>query len=214
MKKSIYPIFFSLLFLAFNLVSASRAEAFLTVQESNEIAPVGKYKLGAEPQIKMSGGSGANFSAFFDTAINEEMSVRAQLGAGDTDFMTGGSFKWVPIPDYNTQPAIGGKASIIYFRKSSDNFFTYRVEPLVSKKFVTSKGTFIPYAALPIMLTTGSGETVTGLQIAAGSEFLTPHADNMTFGAEIGINARDSFSYISGFVTIYIDDVKPLRKKK
>lgn len=205
MQKS---IFFALMIFFF------QAQAFLTVQESNEIAAVGKYKLGLEPQIKMSGGSGANFSGFFDTALSEEMSIRAQLGAGDTDLVAGGSLKWVPIPDYKSQPALGGKASIIYSRKSSDNFFTYRVEPLVSKKFVTNQGTFIPYGSLPIMLTTGNGETVTGLQLAAGSEYLTANADNMTFGAEVGLNARDSFSYISGFVTIYIDQIKPLTKRK
>lgn len=214
MQKSIFPALLTttLFFLCFTF--STQARAFLTVQESNEISAVGKYKLGVEPQVRTSGGNGTNFSGFFDAPINEEMSIRAQIGAGDTDFVGGGSFKWVPIPDYKTQPAIGGKVSVIYFRESNDNFFTYRFEPIISKKFETEKGTFIPYGAIPLMLTTGNGSSVTGLQLAAGTEYITPNADNMTFGAEFGVNARDSFSYISGFVTIYIDEVKPLTKKK
>lgn len=197
-----------------SVLLSSNAMAFLTVQESNEIAPLGKYKLGIEPQIKTSNGSGANFSGFFDAPINEEASVRVQLGTGDTDFYTGGSIKWVPVPDYGKQPAIGGKASVIYWRESSNNFFTYRLDPIVSKKFETDAGQFVPYASLPVMLTTGDGDTVTGFQLAAGSEYFHPKADNMTFGAEIGVSLKDSFSYISGFVTIYLDEIKPLNKKQ
>lgn len=197
-----------------SLLISPSSFAFLTVQESNDIAAVGKYKLGIEPQIKTSNGNGANFTGFFDAAINEEASVRVHLGTGDTDFYTGGSIKWVPVPDYGKQPAIGGKVGVTYWREQSQNFFTYRFDPLVSKKFESEVGAFTPYASLPMMLTTGDGTTVTGFQLAAGTEYTHPKADNMTFGGEIGLNLKDSFSYISGFVTIYIDEIKPLNKKK
>ena len=72
--------------------------AFLTVQESNEVTPAGKYKLGVEPQFRTSNGNGFNFGGFFDIPINEEASFRANAGTGETDFFAGTSFKWVPIP--------------------------------------------------------------------------------------------------------------------
>ncbi len=185
---------------------AVSAHAFLTVQESNEITPLGKYKLGVEPQYRTTDKAGFNFAGFFDMPINDQSSVRATLGTGETDFMGGGSIKWVPIPDYGSQPSIGGKLGAYYWREASDNFSTFRIEPLVSKKFVTEAGTFVPYASLPVMFNTGPGMNKTGVQVAFGSELHHPEADNMTFALEAGLDAKDSFSYVSGYVTIYLDD--------
>lgn len=188
------------------VLNLNSAHAFMSTQESNEITPKGKFKLGFEPQVRTSNGTGTNFSGFFDTGINEQMSARAYVGSGDTDFALGGSLKWVPIPDYERQPAIGGKFSLINWREKSESFFTFRIEPIVSKKLSTEIGTFIPYASLPVMFNTGNDYNKTTAQVAFGSEFLHPEADNMTFGAELGFDAKDSFSYISGYVTIFLDD--------
>ncbi len=194
------------------LFLTTQTQAFLTVQESNEIAPVGKYKLGIEPQVRTSNGSGSNVTGFFDAPVNEELSLRALVGTGDTDLVTGGSVKWVPYPDWENQPALGGKASAIFWREANQSYFTYRFEPIVSKKFETKIGTMTPYGALPVMFTTGDGTTVTAFQLAGGVEYLNPKADNMTFGVELGTSMKDSFSYISGYVTIFVDEIKPLKK--
>ncbi|MEZ0391560.1 MAG: hypothetical protein ACAH59_05055 [Pseudobdellovibrionaceae bacterium] len=195
-----FPLLFTL------TMAASQAWGFMTTQESNDITPKGQFKLGFEPQMRLSDGGGANFSGFFDLPVNEEMSARANLGSGETDFHAGGSFKWVPIPDYGNQPSLGGKVSLIHWRESSDSFMTLRLEPIVSKKFESQNGTFIPYGALPVMFNSGNDNNKTGIQVVAGSEYRHPHADNMTFGAELGLTAKDSFSYISGYVTIYLED--------
>ncbi len=178
----------------------------MTVQESNDITPKGKFKLGVEPQIRTSDGSGTNFTAFLDSPINEEMSARVLLGVGDVDLTAGGSFKWVPVPDYESQPAIGGKVGFYFWRESDESFTTLRLEPIVSKRFKTELGDFTPYASLPLMFNSGKGNNETGIQIALGSEYHHPEADNMTFGLEAGLDAKDSFSYISGYVTIYLED--------
>lgn len=205
MKKGVLGLF------AFCI--ALQAQAFMTVQESNDVTPMGKYKLGVEPQIRTSDGSGANFTGFFDAPINEEMSARALLGTGDTDFVVGGSFKWVPVPDYENQPAVGGKVGAYYWRESDENYTTIRIEPIVSKKIQTEIGDFTPYAALPIMFNSGKGYDKTGVQVAFGSEYFHSEADNMTFGLETGLDAKDSFAYISGYVTIYLDDPNPSQHK-
>lgn len=205
MKKG----FFSLLAVFFAL----QAQAFMTVQESNDITPMGKYKLGVEPQLRTSNGNGMNFTGFFDAPINEEMSARALIGSGDTDFVAGGSFKWVPVPDYGNQPAVGGKIGGYFWRESDEGYFTVRVEPIVSKKLHTEIGDFTPYGALPILFNSGKDYNKTGVQLAAGTEYFHSEADNMTFGAELGLDAKDSFSYISGYVTIYLDDAHPNQQK-
>jgi hypothetical protein len=196
----------NLLALVFTCGLAGSAFGFMTVQESNDITPAGKYKLGAEPQFRTSNGTGFNFSGFFDMPLNEESSFRANVGTGETDFLAGASYKLVPIPDYGSQPAIGGKIGAYYWREASENFFTFRFEPMISKKFAAGSGQFNPYAALPVMFNTGKDFNKTTVQAAFGSEYQHPDADNMTFGAEFGLDAKDSFSYISAYVTIYLDD--------
>ncbi len=188
------------------LLVAGPAFGFMTVQESNEVTPAGKFKLGAEPQIRTSSGSGMNFSGFFDAPVNDAMSVRANVGTGDTDFSAGGSFKWVPFPDYGKQPAVGLKVGGYWWRESSESFTTLRFDPIVSKKFDTEIGLLVPYASIPVMFNSGKDYNKTSLQVAFGSELMHPETDNMTFGAEIGFDGKDSFSYVSGYVTIYLDD--------
>ncbi len=202
-RLKLSPVFFLL------LAASSSAQAFLTVQESNEITPAGQYKLGVEPQLLTSNGNGFNFSGFFDAPLNDEVSARATAGTGDTDFVLGGSVKWVPVPDYRNQPAVGFKSGVNYWRKGSDSFFTVRLAPIISKKLMSDIGSFIPYASLPFNINSGKDNNGTGIQVAIGSEYLHSRADNMTFGAELGFNAKDSFSYISGYVTIYMDGTNP-----
>lgn len=191
-----------------SLFLSSSALGFMTVQETAEISPMGKYKLGLEPQLRLSDGSGFNFSGFFDAALSEETSARVAAGFGDTDFFGSGSFKWVPVPDYEKQPAVGGKASIITWRETSVNFVTFRIEPIVSKKFETEHGLFTPFAALPVGFTSGNSKNTTGIQLAGGTEYHHPDWGNTVVAGELGINAKDSFSYISAYVTFYLDDIK------
>lgn len=182
------------------------ALAYQTVGESGELTAEGKYKIGVEPQIRLSDGSGVNISGFFDSRLTDSSSGRVHIGLGETDFYTGVSYKWIPIPDFEGQPAIGGKASIIYGRDSSENILSYRLEPLASKKFDTEQGLFTPYVSLPFMITTYKSETKNSMQLALGTEYSHPDEDRYHFGAELGINLKDSFAYVSGFVTMYIDE--------
>lgn len=188
------------------LLSSSPSYAIMTVQESAEITPAGNYKIGIEPQVITSDGGGFNMTGYFDAPINEEASYRVHLGTGDTDIYAGGSVKWTPFPDFDQQPAVAGKVSLIVGDTNDVNLFVVRVEPIVSKKFETNIGLFIPYGALPVNFITIDGESETGIQLAGGTEFISNRLENVTFGAELGLDAKDSFSYISAFATIYLDE--------
>jgi len=182
------------------------AQAIMTVQESAEITPQGNYKIGIEPQVITSTGGGFNTTGFFDAPINEQASYRIHLGTGDTDVYAGGSVKWVPFPDFDSQPAVGGKLSMILGNQNDLSLFVVRAEPIVSKKMETIIGLFIPYAALPINFVKIDGHSETGIQLAGGTEFIYNELENVTFGVELGLDVKDSFSYISGFATIYLDE--------
>jgi hypothetical protein len=64
------------------------------------------------------------------------------------------------------------------------------------------------------MFNTGKDYNKTSMQVAFGSEFRHPEVDNMTFGLEAAFDAKDSFSYVSGYVTIYLDDQRPNKTQK
>jgi hypothetical protein len=61
------------------------------------------------------------------------------------------------------------------------------------------------------MFTSGNSTNVNGMQIAGGTEYQYRDWSSTMVGAELGLNAKDSFSYISGYVTFYLDEV---RKRK
>ena len=199
----------SFLFLSFFCLSTFaflEAHAFMTVQESNDLTPAGQFKLGLSPELRTNAGNTSHFSSFIDTQINEGLSARAVLGVGTPALNLGGSLKWVPVPDYENQPAVGAKIGAYFWREGNEPYTTLRLEPIVSKKFQSAVGSFTPYAALPVMLNSGKDVPSNSMQFAFGSEYINPEADNMTFGLETGIDAKDSFSYISGYVTIYLED--------
>lgn len=188
------------------------AFAFFETAESGEISQVGQYKIGIIPQARLSDGSGMNLTGFIDSALNDESSVRFQLGTGETDFYTGGSFKWIPIPDYRKQPALGAKVEAIYGRESSDSFASFRFHPLVSKKYEIDYGWITPYASLPISFTTYKNNTDTQFNIVLGSEYKNTDYQNWEFGGELGLNGNKSFTYISVWATVFLDDDKGFKK--
>ncbi len=182
---------------------ASLAQAYFSTVESGEIIPAGKYKLGAETQFT----DGVNLIAHFGAQLTDESSFSALIGTGDTDFQTGAFYKWIPIPDFNDQPALGVKAGAIYARDGTTSFLSFRVHPLISKKFETPNGLFIPYASVPVGLTTGQGKTTFPVQLAVGTEYQHKEVPGWTFGGEFGINAKDANSYIAIFASTLIDEV-------
>lgn len=196
------------------LLLNSPALGYYETGESGEIQKLGTYRAGIMPQLRLSDGSGMNFTGFFDAALNEESSLRVLLGAGETDFYTGGSYKWIPIPDYDRQPALGLKAEALYARKGSDSAVSLRLHPLVSKKFEIEQGVITPYVSLPFGTTTYQSNTTTPVNIVTGLEFITPQVENTLFGVELGLNANKSFSYLSAFATIMFDEKSGLKKRK
>lgn len=198
---------FSALFgLAITLTLTSTAHAINTFNESGELVSADTYKIGVEPQFGMSDSKGFDIGLFMDRSFRDDMGFRVSMGTGDTDYYLNGSLKWIPIPDYDGQPALGLKGGVTFWREKDFSFYTVTVSPLASKKQSTEYGEFVPYAALPIHMTNGNGVSKTSINLVLGSEWTTPEAPGYQFGAELGINAKDSYTYLSGYVAIFLDD--------
>lgn len=174
-----------------------QAHAYLEFAESGDVTPRGTWKVGAGPQIKMSDGSGVNISTYLESGLRDDMSWRAILGAGDTKFYGGASLKWIPIPDYDRQPAIGARADLQFGNVSDSTTTIFRVAPLISKGFQTDYVFFTPYAATPIGIATYSGKSDIFAQLAIGSDIKVDQWKNILFTAELGASLSKSFSYLS-----------------
>lgn len=196
--------------LAWILLTSSQALAFLTISESAEIPAMTDYQFGFEPQILTNRGGGANATGFFDAPFNDSTVGRLWLGAGAVDFNFGGTVKYVPFPDVDTQPGIGIRGGAFYSRKDDINMLTLQIAPLFSKKVQTESGLFIPYAAIALNMNNTKDRNFTGSQMVLGTEFKTPEIPSMYFGAEVGLDLSESFSYISGTVTFPFDSSKGL----
>lgn len=189
------------------------AQAYLTLGESAELVRKGELRVGALAQFNTGNGSGANVAATLDSAISDSSSTRFYMGLGDTDFFVGGAAKWIPIPDYEKQPAMGVRLGAIYGREGSENLITVRADPMLSKKWETERGLFIPYAAVPIMVTSYKSSSTTAMQFTVGTEYQTTDLPDYQFGGEFAMNAKDSFSYIAFYATMNMDSVKGLKRR-
>ena len=194
---------FSLLFLLLTGLN-STASAFYTFQDSGDLLEPGRYATAAELQFVTSRDSGANLVGKIDGGLNDEFNFRAVIGTGNTDFQIQGLLKWVPIPDYESQPAIGLTTGFLWARYESrasrnetENEFSVRVIPFMSKKFDSEIGPFTPYVALPFAIRDYGSESDVPFNLAVGSKYAHNELAGVTFTAEVGFDIDESFDSIS-----------------
>lgn len=194
--------------LLFALLVTPSAHAFLSMAESGELVPPGKYQVGLAPQFLTNRGGGTNVDVFFDAPINDSTSARINMGGGAVDFNAFASVKWIPFPDVDNQPAIGVRGGAGIFRDEGENGLLMQIAPLISKKFETEYGLTVPYMAVALNLVNSKEENYTGSNIVFGTEFHSSEVNNVTFGAELGAELSKSYSYITLFVAFPFDSSK------
>jgi hypothetical protein len=174
------------------------ARAHYTFQDSGELLAPGRYAVGSELQFITSGhNDGANILGKFDGGINDELNWRAVVGTGTTDFEISGLLKWVPVPDFEKQPAFGVVGGFMYAHYEHESETSVRLTPFVSKNFEVEIGKLTPYFAVPMSLRSYNNDTNVPVQFAFGSKYEHPEVKGTQFTAEIGINVDKAFSYIS-----------------
>lgn len=194
------------------LFLSSSAHAYLSIAESGELVPAGKYQVGVEPQLLTNKGGGANFNVFFDTNINEATSARITMGAGAVDFNAFVSAKWMPFPDVDNQPAMGLRAGAGLARDEDENLLQLQLAPLLSKRFDTEYGLAVPYLAVPFTFLNTKEENLVASNLTVGSEFHYADWNQVTLGGEVGFDLNKSYSYISIFATFPFESQKGFGK--
>lgn len=187
-------------------ISSVSSFAYYSTFDTGELVKEGRVEALLETQFVTDNNSGMNLNARADYGLNDESSFRALLGFGATDFQIGGFYKWVPIPDYKDQPAIGLSAGVMYARYSGENELALRLHPFLSKKFEIDHGMLTPYAALPVGLRSFDGENQVPIQFQLGTRFKHNDIKHIAFNAELGFNVKDAFTYISFGAVFALDE--------
>jgi hypothetical protein len=183
----------------------SHSFAFLGVNETAELIPAGQYRVGYIPQNYLGNGGGLENGMFLDIPIDQDINSRVELGFGVTDFWASGSIKWIPIPDYQNQPAMGLRGKIILAREMTDSFFNTQITPMLSKKYKTDRGTFIPYTGLPITLIyENSTKNTNTTQFCFGSEWVV--SPKFQMGAEIDLSISGDTNMLSLYFNFQFDE--------
>lgn len=186
---------------------------YLTIGESGELTKPYQYRIGASPQFLTNEGGGMNVQAFLDAGWSDEIASRFSFGVGKVDFNLSGSLKYVPFPDVDQQPAMGIRLTGYFARQGSENVTTMQIAPLVSRKFDSDYGLWIPYTALAFNVGTFKDKGGLGTNFVIGSELKHPDAERFLFAAEVGFNLKDSFSWVAGFVSIPFDSQSGFKKR-
>ncbi|MEK2687619.1 hypothetical protein [Bdellovibrio sp. GT3] len=191
------------------LFLSSPAHAYLSILESGEVLSSNLIQVGFEPQILTNRESGANFDVFVETGLNDSTSARFLIGGGTIDFNAFASVKWIPIPDFANQPAMGIRAGIGFARDNDDNVLQVQAAPLLSKRFETEYGLTVPYIAIPFAYLNTKEDNYIATNLAVGTEWQHPDLkDTMTLGGEVGVDLNKSYTYISIFATFPFESSK------
>ncbi len=191
---------------------SSPAHAYFSTLDNGEVLGDGQFQAMLAPQLIFNNYDGGNFTGRLDMGIAEGVSARGVLGFGKVDFQIGGLVKWVPFPDTESQPAIGGEAGLLIARIGSITQTSIRFHPLISKRLETEVGDVIPYGSLPLGLTVQTGgfdETFVPVQLVGGAELRPLEMKNWSFFGEVGVNLTRSFGYVTAAVAYRFDDVRP-----
>lgn len=179
------------------LASTSSSYAHYSFQDTGDLLAKDRYAIGTELQFVTSGDDGANLLGKFDGGFTDDLNYRLIVGVGNTDLQLSALVKWVPVPDYDKQPAFGITSGVLYARFAGENELSLRATPFVSKKFEVEFGTLTPYAALPVAIRTYDSDTDVLVQFALGSKYSHPDVIGTEFTAEIGFDIDKAFNYFS-----------------
>lgn len=183
-----------------------QTQAHFSVLDTADVISSNQYRLQFEPQIISGNASGTNLVARFDMGLTEDSGLKAVLGGGALNLQAGAFYKWGPIPDTESQPAMAITLGLAYASNGGKDLVSARAYPIVSKKFDWELGVAKPYASLPISIAGQNGKSLFPVQFALGTELQFPEVKDLNFYIEMGIDIKDAFNYISLGVSAFLDE--------
>jgi hypothetical protein len=191
------------------------AFAYNTTFDTGELLAPHQHQMGLESQFILSSPSATNFIAHYDLGATESTNYRFMVGGGTRMFETGGFFKFIPLPDYKYQPAIGAEAGIIYANSEGNHILGLRLSPLVSKNLDAEDfGFFTPYVAVPFGVNFSTLERSYPSQLVLGTSWAPSKDSIFKLLAEYGINMNAAFNYVTAGFAVPIDGAQNFPEEK
>lgn len=214
-RKSLKCYLMTLTFLTLGVTLSQNSQAYYSVMDTGDIISTGKYRVVAGPEFILTGQDGVNFSARVDAGVSDSSNIRALVGGGEVDFYAGLFYKYIPIPDYENQPAIGIMGGLTYsrieVRNKTMDATTVQIQPIVSKKYDIDYGTITPYGSIPIGARFVDGDVEFPVHLALGTEYKPEGFNTVSFITEFGLKMNKSFSYINLGVIFEFDDTEGIK---
>jgi hypothetical protein len=130
---------------------------------------------------------GTNIHARGSLGVSEDLQADLEVASGDFDFMVSAMAKWVPIPDYEKQPALGIRGGLTYIDTDRYTQTSIVATPFASKAFQSPHGKFAPFAGVPLALNTNSDDTFFTARLLLGLEWTPENQSNFHVIGEAGI---------------------------
>ena len=123
------------------------------------------------------------------------------FGSGSRGFRIGGTYTFDFIPDLDGQIGFGVALQGYYYKlKGSVGQTEATLYPYLHNLFEGSSGVdYDPYVALPFGMAFYNGNYRTILQLVIGNYFKT--SDHFGFNLELGMNLKDTDTYIATGIT-------------
>lgn len=166
------------------------------------------WAVGIEPEVTLStygntSSSGISSTVKFTYGITplSNLQVGMGIGSGSKGFRLGGTYTFDFIPDLEGQIGAGLAVQAYYYKlKGSFGQTETTLYPYLHKLIKSEGGiNYDPYFALPFGYAFYNG-TYRGIwQMVFGANFKT--SEHFNFTSEVGVNLKDTDSYISGGIT-------------
>lgn len=166
------------------------------------------WAVGMEPEVTLStygntGSTGVSDTLKFTYGITplSNLQIGIGFGSGSRGFRLGGTYTFDFIPDLDGQIGAGLAVQGYYYKlKGSYGQTETTLYPYLHKGFKSEGGlNYDPFVAMPFGMAFYNSTYRSIWQLVVGSNFKTSDHFNLT--GEIGINLKDTDSYISTGIT-------------
>ncbi len=191
---------FYLVVVVMSLVVSKSWGGIHSTLETGEI--VDRIKANISTQWLINGGyEGVGVMGHMEIPFSESSSWKVGLGRGtDINLQVDGSWKWIPIPDYENQPAVGLLSGVTYIHcpcPNSPSAFGLYTHPIVSKKIRANFGTFNTYTGPLLGFMFNDNDTWYPIRLTLGSELIVDSMKNLGFTLEGSLNLNNSTNSVA-----------------
>lgn len=186
-----------LMILLATLTVSLNSYGYLSLMTTGDVTPQNNFRLLGYLEAAFDTYDGVNVNARGIYGLAEDLEVDIEVGVGEFDVMLGAFLKWVPIPDYDNQPAVGVRAGLSYIDTDKTSQTSVVAMPFVSKAINTDHGRITPYGGVPFGINSNSRDTDFTARLALGAEYIHPDYQTMRIYGEVDFELSKSFNSIN-----------------